>query len=130
MEFHPSGAVTIPLLGTKALLPDKLAFDPDRKKRRAFYADVCALFPELNVFVGGSSSFDMVPRPYDKRYALGLYCETHGLSPADVLYVGDDYGPGGNDESVYRSDIPFLTIDDYRETPRKLREALAETKED
>ncbi len=124
VEFHPSGAVTIPLLGTGALLADKLAFDPDRKKRRAVYADVCALFPEYNVFVGGSSSFDMAPRPYDKKYALDLYCGKAGLSPADVLYVGDDYGPGGNDESVYRSGYPFLPIDHYEDTPRLLWEAL------
>ncbi len=35
-EYHASGCVTFPLLGTKAELADKLAFDPDRKKRRAF----------------------------------------------------------------------------------------------
>ena len=34
VEFHPSGCVTFPILGTDADLKDKLAFDPDRKKRR------------------------------------------------------------------------------------------------
>jgi hypothetical protein len=34
-----------------------------------------------------------------------------------VVYIGDDYGPGGNDESVYLSDFPYLTIDDYRTFP-------------
>ena len=33
VEFHPSGCVTFPILGTKAIQEDKLAFDPDRKKR-------------------------------------------------------------------------------------------------
>ena len=37
VEYHPSGCVTFPLLGTKAAQADKLAFDPDRTKRRAFY---------------------------------------------------------------------------------------------
>ena len=66
VEYHSSGCITFPLLGTKAEQSDKLAFDPDRKKRRAFYGEVKKLFPEYTVFVGGSSSFDMAPKPYNK----------------------------------------------------------------
>ncbi len=114
IEFHSSGAVTLPLLGTAARAEDKLAFDPDRSRRRAFYGEVINAFPEYNVFVGGSSSFDLAPRPYNKYYALDLYCTEHGIAHSEVLFVGDDYGLGGNDESVYLSDFGFLPIDDYR----------------
>ena len=118
VEFHPSGCVTFPILGTKAIQAEKLAFDPDRKKRRAIYAEVVAAFPDYHVFVGGSSSFDMAPKPYNKYYALSLYAERLGLSHGEILYIGDDYGEGGNDESVYLSDIPYLEIDDYRDFSR------------
>ena len=117
-EFHPSGCVTFPCLGTKALPADKLAFDPDRSKRRAIYKDVCEVFSDYTVFVGGSSSFDMAPAPYNKYYALDLYCKENGLEHGNVVYIGDDYGPGGNDESVYLSDFPYLTIDDYHTFPQ------------
>ncbi len=120
VEFHDSGVVTFALLGTKAVLADKLAFDPDRSRRRAVYDEVKALFPDYKVFVGGSSSFDMAPAPYDKAYALSALCAERGLAHDEVLYVGDDYGPGGNDESVFQSDFPFLPIDDYRDTPARL----------
>ena len=73
VEYHDSGCVTFPLLGTKADIRDKLAFDPDRKKRLAFYEEVCELFPEYTVFVGGSSSFDLAPLPFDKYCALDRY---------------------------------------------------------
>ncbi len=112
-EFHPSGCVTIPLLGTKAEIHDKLMFDPDRSKRRAIYADVAAMFPEYSVFVGGSSSFDMAPMPYNKYYALDLFCQGEGYSHEDIVYIGDDYGTGGNDEVIYKSDIDFLKVDRY-----------------
>lgn len=117
VEYHPSGCITFAVLGTKADQPDKLAFDPDRKKRRAFYKEVKELFSEYRVFIGGSSSFDMAPAPYDKRYALEKYCEEKGFAPEEVLFIGDDYGEGGNDESVYLSDFNFLKIDDYRTFP-------------
>ena len=122
VQYHPSGCLTFPILGTKADLADKLAFDPDRSKRRAFYEEVVALFPDYVVFVGGSSSFDMAPKPYNKYYALDLYCKEHGLTHDQVVFVGDDYGQGGNDESVYLSDIAFVKVDDYRQFP-KLMEA-------
>lgn len=117
-EFHPSGCITFPILGTKAELSDKLAFDPDRQKRRKIYKEVCDAFSDFCVFVGGSSSFDMAPKPYNKYYALDLYCRENGLSHEQIVYIGDDYNTGGNDESVYLSDFPYLTIDDYRDFPQ------------
>lgn len=118
VEYHASGCVTFPILGTAAKIEDKLAFDPDRKKRRAIYEDVKATFSDYTVFVGGSSSFDMAPAPFNKAYALAKYCEERRIAHDEVVYVGDDYGPGGNDESVYLSDFNFLTIDNYLDFPK------------
>ena len=113
VEYHASGCLTLPLLGTRAYNQDKLSFDPDRRKRRKIYSDVCDAFSQYNVFVGGSSSFDMAPKPFNKYYALDLWCKENGFDHSEVIFVGDDYGLGGNDESVYRSDFRFITIDDY-----------------
>ena len=118
VEYHSSGCITFPILGTKAALADKLAFDPDRSRRRAIYQQVADAFPEYHVFVGGSSSFDMAPKPYDKRWALEEYCRRFGIARHEVIFIGDDYGPGGNDESVYHSDFRFLTIDHYTDFPQ------------
>lgn len=125
VEYHPSGCLTFPVLGTKADLAHKLAFDPDRAKRRAIYQEVVEAFPEYVVFVGGSSSFDMAPKPYNKYYALDRYCAENGYSHEEVVYVGDDYGLGGNDESVYLSDFRFIKVDDYRLLPEYMKEFLA-----
>ena len=120
IEFHSSGAITFPILGTKAKIEDKLAFDPDRSRRRPMYDRVKELFPEYTVFIGGSSSFDLVPTPHDKYYALANLCAEEGYSHDEVLYVGDDYGVGGNDEAVAKSDIAFVTIDDYTKLGERL----------
>jgi HAD superfamily hydrolase (TIGR01484 family) len=125
VEYHVSGCITFAILGTKAIQEDKLSFDPDRSKRRAFYGEVIDLFPDYNVFVGGSSSFDMAPKPYNKYYALAKYCEENGISHDEVVFVGDDYGLGGNDESVYKSDFGFIKVDDYRDFPKLVAHLLA-----
>lgn len=124
VEFHPSGCVTFAILGTAAKAEDKLAFDPDRSRRRAIYDEVCEIFSEYIVFVGGSSSFDMAPKPYNKYYALDLYCKEKGLSHDEVIFVGDDYGRGGNDESVFRSDFGFVCVDDYTKLEESVKDLL------
>ena len=126
VEFHPSGCITFPILGTKAKIEDKLAYDPDWSKRLKMFDDVKAAFTEYEAYVGGSSSFDMAPKPYNKYYALDLYCKEHGYSHEEVIFVGDGYKPGGNDESVYKSDIHFICMDDYMEFPQKVAFLLEE----
>ena len=124
VEFHESGCVTFPILGTKANLSDKLAFDPDRKKRRAILEDVKKVFSDYVVFVGGSSSFDMAPFGFDKATALDRYCKEKGYAHEEIVYVGDDYGLGGNDEAVFLSDFNFIKIDDYLDLEEKLKPLL------
>jgi len=124
VEFHDSGIVTFPILGTKAKQEDKLSFDPDRAKRRKIYQQVIDAFPEYVVFVGGSSSFDMAPKPHNKYHALDLFCTENGYTHDEVVYVGDDYGLGGNDESVYVSDFGFVCVDDYTKLGEYLKKYL------
>lgn len=124
VEFHESGMITFPIIGTMASLDKKLAFDPDRTIRRKYYNRVCKLFEEYNVFIGGSSSFDIAPKPYCKLYALEQYLNTYGIDKSEIIFFGDDYGVGGNDSDVYNSDIKFIPIDDYREFSRIAKEEL------
>ena len=124
VEYHSSGCITFPLLGTKAKSTDKLAFDPDRTKRRKIYSEVCQIFSDYNVFVGGSSSFDLAPKPYNKYYALDKYCKEKNIKHNETVFVGDDYGMGGNDESVYKSDFGFIKVDNYLDFPKYVKELL------
>ncbi len=124
VEFHDSGIITFPLIGTTAPLNKKLEFDPKRLIRRKCYGRVCEVFNEYNVFVGGSSSFDIAPKPYRKLYALEQYLNKLNIRKSEVIYFGDDYGLGGNDSDIYNSDIRFVTIDDYRDFPRIAKDVL------
>ncbi|MDL2317856.1 phosphomannomutase [Eubacteriales bacterium OttesenSCG-928-A19] len=114
IEFHASGMMTFALLGTQARIEDKLAFDPDRSRRKPLYPAVCEAFDEYTVFIGGSSSFDIVPRPFNKLYALERFCADEEYAVDEVVFIGDDYGVGGNDEQVYRSEYAFITVDNYK----------------
>ena len=122
VEFHASGLFTFPILGTAAPLEKKLAYDPNRMKRRQCYSRVQEVFNDYTVFIGGTSSFDIAPLPYCKLYAFNSYLNAAGLRQEDAVYFGDDYGVGGNDRDLFESGIEFVCIDDYRDFPMKARQ--------
>ena len=122
IEFHSSGAITFPILGTKAKIEDKLAFDPDRSRRRPMYDRVKELFPEYTVFIGGSSSFDFSGKKYNKYDAIMTYAAQHGYEKDEILYVGDDFGDGGGDSHVRLGGIDYVEILDYTTLEDKMKD--------
>lgn len=120
VEFHESGVITFPLLGTDANIQDKLKFDPTREKRRAIFGLVKEYFNDYTVFIGGSSSFDIVPMRYNKYIALSEYARTKSIEINEILYVGDDFSEGGNDEQIFTSDIECVEVESYKILRSKL----------
>ncbi len=120
VEFHATGMVTFPLLGTKADIADKIAFDPTREKRKVLYPEVLELFPDYTVYIGGSSSFDFTEKRYNKYDAIMTYAEANGYKKEEILYVGDDFGDGGGDSHVRLGGLDYVEVSDYRDLEDKL----------
>jgi hydroxymethylpyrimidine pyrophosphatase-like HAD family hydrolase len=121
VEFHASGMVTFPLLGTQADIADKVAFDPTREKRKVLYPEVLEIFGEqYTVFIGGSSSFDFPGKRFNKYDAIMQYAAENGYEKDEILFVGDDFGDGGGDSHVRLGGMDYIFIDDYRTLPEKL----------
>lgn len=113
LEFHKTGMVTFALIGTKAVKEDKLVFDPDRAKRRVMYPEVLEIFKDYTVFIGGSTSFDIVAKQYNKYDATMVYAQMHGYSKDEVLYFGDDMGDGGGDSHIRLGGMDYIHVLDY-----------------
>lgn len=120
VEFHATGMVTFPLLGTKADVADKIAFDPTREKRRVLYPEVLELFCDYTVYIGGSSSFDFSGKTYNKYDAIMRYAKENGYEKDEILYVGDDFGDGGGDSHVRIGGLDYVEIADYKTLKEKL----------
>ena len=124
VEFHATGMVTFPLLGTKADIADKIAFDPMREKRKLLYPEVMENFPEYTVYIGGSSSFDFTEKRYNKYDAIMTYAEESGYKKEEILYIGDDFGDGGGDSHVRLGGLDYIEITDYRTLAERLQYLL------
>lgn len=120
VEFHASGMVTFGLLGTKADQADKLAFDPDRSRRRVMYPEVLEIFKDYAVYIGGSSSFDFAPKQYNKYDATVKYAAEHGYTLDEILFIGDDFDDGGGDSHIRLKGMDYIRIEDYTTTPKVL----------
>ena len=114
LEFHASGMVTFGLLGTKPSAEHKLSFDPDRKRRRAMYPEVCETFKDFSVYIGGSTSFDFAGREYNKYDATLAWAKDHGYALDDVVFIGDDFADGGGDSHVRIKGMDHIVITDYK----------------
>ena len=120
VEFHKTGMVTFPLLGTKADIQDKLAFDPTREKRKVLYPEVLEIFKDYAVYIGGSSSFDFAEKQYNKYDAIMTYAQENGYTKDEILFVGDDFGDGGGDSHIRIFGMDYIEITDYRKTKEQL----------
>lgn len=58
-----------------------------------------SLYPKkaLSIKLGGSTSFDIFPQGWDKRYALTR------IEDKVPWFVGDRCGPGGNDQEIFEA---------------------------
>ena len=120
VEFHASGMVTFGLLGTTPKAELKVAFDPDRKKRRAMYPEVCEIFKDFSVYIGGSSSFDFAGPQYNKYDCVMAYAKEHGYARDEIIFIGDDFDDGGGDSHVRIKGMDYICIDDYRKFPERV----------
>ena len=125
VEFHESGMVTFGLLGTKAPKEEKLNFDPDKLKRRAIYKEVCDSFSNHSVFIGGSTSFDITPKQYNKYDAIMKYAAENGYSKDEIIFIGDDLEEGGNDSHVRLGGLDYIYVHDYRDFPELIKPLLS-----
>ena len=120
VEFHATGMVTFPLLGTKADIQDKVVFDPTREKRKVLYPEIMEIFKDYTVYIGGSSSFDFSAKNYNKYDAIMRYAKENGYELDEILYVGDDFVDGGGDSHVRLGGLDFIEITDYTTLKEKL----------
>ena len=114
LEFHASGMVTFGLLGTSPSAEHKVAFDPDRRKRRAMYGEVCEIFRDYSVYIGGSTSFDFAGKLNNKYDATLDWAKRHGYELEDIVFIGDDFADGGGDSHVRIKGMDHIVINDYR----------------
>jgi phosphomannomutase len=108
--------VTLSALGQKAPIEQKQAWDPDKAKRRILQQMLAERLPGFNVGMGGATSVDVTRVGVDKAYGIAQIAAYLSVPVEDMLYVGDQLVPGGNDEPALRTQIKTHPVKDPIET--------------
>lgn len=117
--------VTLSALGQRAPLDEKKKWDPDAHKRQAIASSARLLLPDFSVRLGGTTSIDVTPLGIDKAFGIAKLESELDVEAADMLFVGDALGPGGNDQPVRSTGVVCIEVRDPGETKRVIEAVLA-----
>ncbi len=126
-EYSPienrGGQITFSPIGNTAPVELKAVYDPDASKRLAMLQKHPFESETMMVVIGGSTSFDYIPKTRHKGTNVQKYIDHMGWNKEECVYFGDGLYPGGNDEFVIGV-IDTVAVTDHLDCYQKLQELL------
>lgn len=116
--------VTYSALGQEAPIEAKSVWDPDGAKRMKLRRYVLDHLDGYEVDVSGTTSVDVTKAGIDKAYGVKKLEEMLHLTNDDLVFVGDQLRPGGNDHPVKAMGVDSIEVDDWHETAKVIKEQL------
>jgi len=116
--------ITFSAHGSTAPLHIKSVWDPDRTKRLRMIAVLEKLIPEFEIRTGGTTSIDVTRKGIDKAYGIMQMQKHLNIPVRDMVFVGDDLGPGGNDAPVITTGIEIIEVRDPEHTKDVIRSSI------
>ena len=89
--------ITFSAFGQQAPAKIKESWDKDHSKRAEMVTVLKKYLPDFASHIGGTTSIDVTRKGIDKAYGLRKMLEYINLPPEQMLYVGDELYPDGND---------------------------------
>ena len=112
-------------LGLDASAEEKAAWDPDTSKRILLQNALKQHFPDFEVRIGGKTTVDVLPHGMNKAYGVAWLSKELGIPCPEMLFIGDAFYPGGNDEVVVPTGIQTRETSGPDETLRFIDDLLS-----
>lgn len=117
--------VTFSGLGVDAPPDKKSEWDPSRAKRKKLKKILDEKLTGIVVRISGRTAIDVTAREIDKAHGVKWLAQRLGLEPREMLFVGDDLSPGGNDAVVIPTGIQTMEVKGPHETASAIDKILA-----
>lgn len=113
--------------GLKREVPPNLRrlWDKDFTKRQRIIDHLKKWLPHFEIKLGGTTSIDITLSGIDKGYGARKIMEHFQLSPAEIVFVGDQLQPGGNDEPIKLLGVDCIPVRNPSETQQVIYGWLA-----
>jgi HAD superfamily hydrolase (TIGR01484 family) len=122
---YRGGQVSLSALGQHAPVKLKKEWDPAKKKRQALLAAIEKRLPKgFGAAMGGMTTIDVTRAGVDKAYGVRQLCARLKIDESETLYVGDELGPGGNDEVVYQTNAKTKSVESVLDTEKLIEKII------
>lgn len=117
--------VTFAGIGIDAPADAKAKWDRDRAKRAKLKKFLDERLSGCDVRISSRTAIDITKTGVDKAEGVRFLAKHLGISPKEMLFVGDDLKPGGNDAMVIPTGIQTRQTSGPEETARIIEELVA-----
>jgi hypothetical protein len=117
--------ITFSALGQNAPLHLKKKWDPYHLKRLSMIDVLKRYIPEFEIRTGGSTSVDVTKKDIDKAYGIKQIEKFLGFKIEEMIFVGDQIVPHGNDFPVVKTGVDYIKTDGPSETAKIIKEMLS-----
>jgi len=124
LEQREGSQITFSALGQEAPIELKKVWDPNQEKRLKVISILERLLPDFEARTGGMTSIDVTRKGIDKKYAVGKIVEYLKIDKGDMIYVGDQLFPGGNDYGAIEAGIETERVNNPGETEIFIKKIL------
>lgn len=108
--------ITLSILGQRAPLEEKEAWDPDGTKKFKLRDVIAPKIPEFEVRAAGTTSIDVTKPGIDKAYGMQKLMQYNNIKMGEILFMGDKVQEGGNDYPVKIMGIDTLEVTRWQDT--------------
>ena len=116
--------ITFSGLGQDAPNELKREWDPEREIRDKIKERLDKYIPEFEVHVSGSASIDITKKGVTKAQGITLLEKYMKISLKEMLFIGDEVYPGGNDYPVKEAGVECVQVSGPEETKDVIRSLL------
>lgn len=117
--------VTFAGLGVDAPPEAKAKWDPDRQKRQKLKDYLAKRLQWLDIRISGRTAIDITGKEIDKAHGVKWLANRLGVKPHQMLFIGDDLSPGGNDAVVIPTGIQTVQVAGPHETADAIDKVFA-----
>ncbi len=117
--------VTLAAIGVDATPEAKAAWDPTRKKRAKLRRFLKKRLPGFDIRISGRTAIDITRQGIDKAHGVRWLADHIGVNTKEMLFIGDDLKPGGNDAVVITTGVRTREVSGPKQTARIVKELCA-----
>ena len=117
--------ITFSALGQEAPLEKKEKWSQEyQSEHHTLAAKIQEYLPEMEVKATGLTSIDITQKGIDKKFGIEQIIKLLGVSKEDVLFIGDDFEPDGNDTPARSAGVDCIEVHSIEETKKLIQQLL------